>query len=241
MLSKKGIILDRGIGSRFFPIRNALSKELIPNYDNFMINYRLLSLMVNVIRNILIIKDFKDRYNFQNLLGDWSQFGINSEHPNQLSPNGIVEAFMIKQNFLKNSLFTIILEENIFSIEEKLNHPKIKFVITIIYVFDNKVVEKAKNIKNSIKSELERTDIINKYSKKQNLSINFLKNSSAWFDRGNTDSQHAVSNSVRTLETKQRLKLGSSEEIDWENGWKDYKNFKKFLGHLRKVVMESIS
>ena len=114
MSKNKGIILAGGTGSRLFPITQALSKQLLPVYDKPMIYYPLATLMASGIRDILIITNKNDKSNFKELLGDGSKFGINLVYAIQESPNGIAEAFLIGSDFIKNSLITLILGDNIF-------------------------------------------------------------------------------------------------------------------------------
>ena len=114
MLSNKGIILAGGTGSRLFPITKAISKQLLHVYDKPMIYYPLTTLMASGIKDILIITNTNDRRNFETLLGNGSQFGIDIKYANQESPNGIAEAFLIGEEFIKDSLITLILGDNIF-------------------------------------------------------------------------------------------------------------------------------
>ena len=124
--------------------------------------------------------------------------------------------------------------KKVLSIEEKPKFPKSNFVITGIYVFDNKVVDIAKTIKPSQRGELEITDILNIYLKEQNLSVNFLERGSAWLDTGNIDSLHEASSYIRTLEHRQGLKVGCPEEIAWNNGWIDNKKLLELSKPLKK-------
>ncbi len=111
--------------------------------------------------------------------------------------------------------------KKVLGIEEKPRFPKSKYVITGLYVFDNKVIDITKSIKPSKRGELEITDVLNIYLKEKNLSVNFLERGSAWLDTGNIDSLHEASSFIRTLEHRQGLKVGCPEEIAWNNGWID--------------------
>lgn len=110
----KGIILAGGVASRMFPITFSITKQLLPVYDKPMIYYSISILMTAGIRDILIIVSLNQIENFKNLLGDGSQFGINIEYKIQKNPNGLPEAFIIGEDFIKNHKVALILGDNIF-------------------------------------------------------------------------------------------------------------------------------
>ena len=110
----KGIILAGGSGSRLFPITKGISKQLLPIYDKPMIYYPLATLMLAEIKEIMIIVTSEDKSNFERLLSDGSQLGLNLKYIVQERPEGLAQAFIICEEFIGDDDVCLILGDNIF-------------------------------------------------------------------------------------------------------------------------------
>lgn len=262
-MNRKGIILAGGSGTRLYPITMGVSKQLLPIYDKPMIYYPISTLMLTGLREIAMITTPQDQAQFQRLLGDGSQWGINLTWIVQPSPDGLAQAYLLAEDFLAGMPSAMILGDNIFfghglpeileqasarqdgatvfgyhvsdpkrygvvgfdtdgqttSISEKPEVPASNYAVTGLYFLDGSAPKRAKQVKPSVRGELEITTLLESYLAEGSLTVERMGRGYAWLDTGTHASLLDAANFVRTLQMRQGLQVGSPEEIAFVRGW----------------------
>ncbi|MGP1957920.1 MAG: glucose-1-phosphate thymidylyltransferase RfbA [Arsenophonus sp.] len=276
----KGIVLAGGLGTRLYPLTIGISKQLLPIYDKPMIYYPLSVLMLACIREILIISTPEYLSNYQRLLEDGDNFGVNFTYAVQPSPDGLIQAFLVGERFIADDACCLILGDNIYfgqsfssklkfvmsrqygatvfayqvmdhperfgvvefdkkfkvlSIKEKPQQAKSNWVITGLYFYDNQVIDFAKQIKPSLRGELEISFLNQMYLERGELNVELLGRGFAWLDTGTHDSLIEASIFVQTIEKRQGFKIACLEEIAWRNGWLNEQQVRRSAEKLVKT------
>ena len=286
---KKGIILAGGKGTRMSPLTKAVNKQLLPIYDKPLIFYPLSILMLANIKDILIIVNKGQLYQYKKIIPDGKKLGIKITYLEQDKPRGLPDAFVIGEKFIGKDNVAMILGDNFFygqnltsklikntklkkgarvvlhkvtkpdvfgvakinknkkivSIKEKPKKFLSDLAITGLYFFDNRVVKFAKQLRPSIRGEIEIVDLLNIYRLKKQLTADLIGRGGAWLDTGSIEDFYKTSAFVSAIENRQGFKIACLEEISLNKKWiskKEINTSIKFYGnceysnYLRKLI-----
>jgi glucose-1-phosphate thymidylyltransferase len=276
-MTRKGIILAGGRGTRLYPLTLATSKQLLPVYDKPLIYYSLTTLMLAGIRELLIITAPEEISQFKRLLGDGRQWGIELSYAIQDRPGGIAEAFLIGRDFIAGNSSALILGDNIFygdnlstllrvsarqtrgatvfacwvddperygviefdashrplRIVEKPQAPKSNYAVTGLYFYDERVVDVVREMKPSVRGELEITDLNQWYLERGELHVERFGRGYAWLDAGTHESLLEASQFIHVVEKRQGLKIACPEEVAFLQGFIDAKQLLQLAESLK--------
>ena len=228
-------------------------KKLLGDGKRFGINlsYKIQEAPNGLAEAFIVGEDFIQDDNVTLILGDNIFFGpkfstLLKRAVNDVNNNGggNIFAYVVKDP-QRYGIVEVDENLNTISIEEKPQNPKSNYAVTGLYIYDNKVVEYAKNLKPSPRGELEITDINNIYLKKGNLRTEILGRGFAWLDTGTHQSLLRAGQYVQTIEENQGIKIACLEEVAYRMGFltkeeilnqvKDYKN-NEYYNYIKEVI-----
>ena len=198
-------------------------KKLLGDGNNLGINlhYAIQDKPQGLAQAFLIGENFLDGSPSIMILGDNLFYGkgfVNQLKTASLRKNSTIFAYPVSDPE-RYGIVDFDKDGKVKSIEEKPLQPKSKYAITGLYFYDESVVEKAKLVTPSDRGELEISDLNKFYLEEGTLNVELFNRGMAWLDTGTTDSLLDASSFIKTIESRQGLKISCPEEIAWRNGW----------------------
>jgi glucose-1-phosphate thymidylyltransferase len=185
------------------------------------IHYAVQEVPNGLAQAFVIGEHFIDKDNVALILGDNIFYGTSIDNilPKCTNPDGgIVFAYHVSDPE-RYGVVEFDKDKKAISIEEKPKKPKSNYAVTGLYFYDNDVIEIAKNLKPSPRGEYEITDVNKEYLKRGKLKVETLDRGTAWLDTGTFSSLMHASQFVQMVEERQGLKIGSIEEVAYEQGF----------------------
>ncbi len=198
-------------------------KKLLGDGNNLGINlhYEIQDKPQGLAQAFLIGENFLDGSPSIMILGDNLFYGkgfVNQLKTASLRKNSTIFAYPVSDPE-RYGIVDFDKDGKVKSIEEKPLEPKSKYAITGLYFYDESVVEKAKLVTPSDRGELEISDLNKFYLEEGTLNVELFNRGMAWLDTGTIDSLLDASSFIKTIESRQGLKISCPEEIAWRNGW----------------------
>ncbi len=221
----KGIILAGGAGTRLHPLTKVVSKQLLPVYDKPMIYYPLSTLMLSGIREVLIISTPHDLPQFERLLGDGSQLGMQLSYKVQPSPDGLAQAFILGEEFIGKDNVCLVLGDNIFYGAGLPN--MLRSAVKVVedkgmaQIFGYYVNDPERYGVAEIDEDNNVLSIEEKPEHPKSPYAVVMGRGYAWLDTGTHEALSEATEFVKTIEKRTSLKISCIEEIAWRMGFID--------------------
>ena len=224
-------------------------RKILPEKNNFGVNiqYKEQLRPKGLPDAFLLGEKFIDKDNIALILGDNFFYGQSLTENLKKNSKFKTGAKIYLHQVKDPSLYGVALIKNkkVVKIVEKPKKSKSNLAITGLYFFDKNVVALSKKLKPSRRNELEITDLLRKYQKKNKLKFDLIGRGGTWLDTGNIQDYYNASNYISSIENRQGLKIACLEEIAFKNGWikkKDIFESIKFYGncnysnYLKKLI-----
>ena len=214
-------------------------KELLGDGDNFgiSISYKVQPSPDGLAEAFIIAESFLNGSSSALVLGDNIFYGHDLIKSLKKASSSNSGATIFGYHVSNPSSYGVVEFDNnglAISIEEKPEYPRSNYVVPGLYFFDNKVIQFAKNVKPSLRGELEITDVIKQYLNLKELNVEIMGRGSAWLDTGTHDDLLAAAQFISTIDKRQGLKVNCPEEVAFRNGWLCADKLRKIAGPLRK-------
>jgi glucose-1-phosphate thymidylyltransferase len=205
--------------------------EDIPRFENLLgngsqfgitLSYKVQQSPEGLAQAFILGEEFIGKDSVSMILGDNIYYGSGLRKTVQRAANKKQGATVFGYHVNDPERFGVVeFDENekVLSIEEKPKVPKSNYAVTGLYFYDNRVVEIAKNVKPSIRGELEITSINEAYLNLGELNVELLGRGYTWLDTGTHQSLVEATNFVRTVEEHQGIKIAAPEEVAYINEW----------------------
>ncbi len=219
------------------------NKETIPLYKQLFsdgthlgmqIEYAVQDAPNGIAEAFIIGEQFIGNDSVSLMLGDnifYGKLNFLYEAYNSFNKGGTVFAYRVTDPE-RYGIVEFNKEGKVLSIEEKPKIPKSNYAVPGIYIYDNNVINIAKNLKPSLRGELEITDVNNVYRKDENLNVQLIGRGVAWLDTGTPASLLQASNFFGVIEERQGLKVACIEEIAYKKNFIDRVQLKNIINEM---------